>query len=82
MPACPLEVGGLNITGSMVAEIVPIEKEAQEVLLNGPITPITSVVHEQQTKAIGLAFDGLSTVISGAAGARLATNELGGVFGQ
>ena len=71
-----------KITGSTAAEIVPVEKESQEGLLNFPEKPITTVVHELEEKKIGLAAAEAAAVLSVAYGARLATNEQWGVFGQ
>ncbi len=70
-----------KLEGSMAAEILPIEKESQELLFFFPGEPIGSVVHEQQERKIGLKFAEEPAVLSGAYGARLATNEPWGVFG-
>jgi hypothetical protein len=72
----------LAIEGAVAAEVLPIEKESQESLLSFPAEPITVVVHEQQERKIGLTIAGEPTVFSDAYGARLATNERWGVFGQ
>ena len=70
-----------KVEGSVAAEIVPIEKESQELLFFFPEVPIESVVHEQQERKVGLSFAGEPAIFSGAYGARLATNEPWGVFG-
>ncbi len=69
------------VVGSVAAEILPIEKESQELLFFFPAEPIGSVVHEQQEKKIALKFAEEPATFSGAYGARLATNEPWGVFG-
>jgi hypothetical protein len=71
-----------EVTGTVAAEVMPIEKESQELMLNFPKTPITTIVHEQQERKIGLMFAGEPAIFSGVYGARLATNEPWGVFGQ
>jgi hypothetical protein len=71
-----------EVIGSVAAEIVPIEKEAQELLLNFPEEPITSVIREQQERSVILLQGSEQVMYSGAYGARLATNEPWGVFGQ
>jgi hypothetical protein len=76
---CPAEVA---VEGSLAAEIIPVEKESQEGLLDFPPTPITKIEHEQQVRTIGLKFAGEPAVFSDVYGARLATNERWGVFGQ
>lgn len=70
------------VEGAVAGEIVPIEKESQELLLDFPEKPIEEIVHQQQTRKIGLVFAGEPAVFDGAYGARLATNQLWGVFGQ
>jgi hypothetical protein len=77
---CPLTEA--PVTGAVAGELIPIEKEGQEGLLNFPETPITTIEHEQQKRTIGLKFDFEPAIFSGAFGARLATNEQWGVFGQ
>ncbi len=72
-----------TVGGSVAAEIVPVGSESQEILMSFPVLPIATVVHEQQTEPIELHNGGKGQVkLSGAYGARLATNEQWGVFGQ
>jgi hypothetical protein len=80
LPGCIVEEP--EVTGSVAGELVPIEKEGQEGLLNFPEAFIKEVVHEQQPQTIGLSFAGEPAIFSGSFGARLATNEQWGVFGQ
>jgi hypothetical protein len=77
---CP--VAEAPIEGAMAGELIPIEKEDQEGLFVFPETPITTIEHEHQRRTIGLKVALEPVVFSGAYGARLATNELWGVFGQ
>jgi hypothetical protein len=77
--ACPAETA--PVTGSVAAEIVPIERESQELLFAFPVEPITHIVHEQQERKVGLTFI-VSAVFSGAFGVRLVDNQPWGVFGQ
>jgi hypothetical protein len=72
----------IAITGSVAAEVIPIEQEGQEGQLVFPEEPITKIVHEGQVREIGLKFAGEPTVFSGVYGARLVDNQLWGVFGQ
>jgi hypothetical protein len=80
-PAC-LGVNEAAVTGSVAAEIVPVEKEVQEAILDFPPSPITSVVYLQQEQKIGLTFAGEPAIFDTVYGARLQTNEPFGVFGQ
>jgi hypothetical protein len=77
---CP--VTEASVAGAVAGELIPIEKEGQEGLLNFPETAITTIEHEHQRRIIGLKLDLEPFVFSDAYGARLATNELWGVFGQ
>jgi hypothetical protein len=73
-------VASAEVTGSLAGEVIPVEKESQELLLNFPKAAITTVVHEQVVKTVGLQFAGSPAVFSGALGGRLQTNEPWGVF--
>jgi len=77
--ACPESA---PVEGAVAGEIIPVEKEVQEGLLYAPEVPITEIEHEHQRRTIGLKFAEEPSVFSGAYGARLATNEQWGVFGQ
>jgi hypothetical protein len=70
------------VEGSVAAEVLPIEKESQELLFVFPEEPIETIVHEQQERKIGLIFGGEPAVLFTVFGARLATNETWGVFAQ
>jgi hypothetical protein len=72
----------VTISGSVAVEVIPIEQESQEELLNFPKPLIRGVIHEQQTKTVGITTAGVEAVFSLAFDARLATNEKWGVFGQ
>jgi hypothetical protein len=72
----------VEVSGAVAAEIVPIEKESQELLLDFPESPITTIVHGQQERKIGLTFAGEPMILDSVYGARLATNQPWGVFGQ
>jgi hypothetical protein len=80
-PSCSGVAAG-EVTGAVAAEIIPIEKETQEGLVNFPKEPITTIVHLQQERKIGLSFAGEPAIFTSAYGARLQTNEPWGVFGQ
>jgi len=69
-----------EVTGSVAAEIIPIENEVQEGLLNFPEPAITTIIHEQVPKEIGLSFAGEPATFKAVYGARLQTNEPWGVF--
>jgi hypothetical protein len=77
---CPVREAAVE--GAVAAEIVPIEKESQEGLLNFPEEPIEEIEHEQQKRKIGLKFNNEVAIFNAIYGARLATNERWGVFGQ
>jgi hypothetical protein len=71
------------VEGAVAAEAIPIERESQELLFFIPERePIENIVHEQQARKIGLEFDGEPAKFGETYGARLATNELWGAFGQ
>jgi hypothetical protein len=69
------------VEGALAAEIVPVEKESQELIADFPEKPITEIEHEQLLRKIGLTFAGEPAVFDGVYGARLETNEPWGVFG-
>ncbi len=77
--ACLLAV---NVTGDIAAEIVPKEKEVQELALIFPEIPISRVIHEGQEVKQGLFLGPKEAKFGGYFGARLATNEKFGVFGS
>jgi hypothetical protein len=81
---CGVLVGPQSVTGTVAAEVSPIESEAQEGLLNFPATVIKHVTVEQQTKTnVGLTLGGMfAATFNAVFGARLETNEPWGVFGQ
>lgn len=70
----------ITIDGSVAAEVMPTEKEGQEALLSFPAKPITEVLLEQQVAEPSL--DGGAVTLGAFFGARLATGEPWGVFGQ
>lgn len=75
-----LQVGTYEMTGGTVAEIIPTGIEGQEGLVVMPSVPIEKIKHEGVEKIVKFSISGLSAKISGAGGARLATNERFGVF--
>ncbi len=72
--------GSYPVSGSVAAEVVPKEREAQEILFAFPTTPISKVKHEGPEVKVGLMLGGGATTFKAAYGARLATNEPFGVF--
>jgi hypothetical protein len=72
--------GKYAVTGKVAAETIPVEKEAQEGILNFPSAAVTTVKHEGTEKSVGLSFGGAPARFIGVYGARLATNEVYGVF--
>ncbi len=78
---CIIE-GTYTVEGRVAAELVPKEAESQEGLVYFPSPPISTVFIGQEETKIGLKLFGGEFAISGAFGARLATNERFGVFGQ
>lgn len=79
---CGVVVGSQPVTGTVAAEVLPVEKESQEGLLNFPAEPLTKVFLEGEEKKPGLFLGGHETVFNAAYGARLATGEQWGVFGS
>jgi hypothetical protein len=80
---CGVIFGAQPVSGTIAAEVSPIEEEGQEGLLLFPTTAIKHVVLEQQEKNnVGLTFAGVATTFSAGYGARLDTGEKWGVFGQ
>lgn len=75
-------VTGAAVTGSVAAAILPAEAEGQEGLLTAPELSITSVFHEQAQEGITLSFPKPSFSMRFTFGARLASGEGFGVFGQ
>jgi hypothetical protein len=84
-PGCGVILGPQPVSGTVAAEVVPIEKEVQEGLLNFPEKPITEVelglTQGQKTK-VGLTFANEPAVLAAAFGSRLDNGESAGVFGQ
>jgi hypothetical protein len=81
--ACGVIFGVQPVSGTIAAEVSPIETEGQEGLLIFPPTAIKHVVLEQQEKNnVGLTWAGVGTGFSAVYGARLSTGEKWGVFGQ
>lgn len=70
----------LPVKGSVAAELIPGGKESQEGLLNFPVKAITEVKHEGTVVKPLMQFAGVTSVFSGALGARLQTGEAFGVF--
>ncbi len=72
--------GERGVTGSIAAEVLPSEKEGQEGMDVFPQTAIAKVKHEGVETTVGLNVVGFASTFSGVYGARLASNEVFGVF--
>jgi hypothetical protein len=79
MLACVVEIYPMR--GAIVAEVVPTERESQQVLLSFPEEPITKVIYGQQEREVALKWLTENPKFSAAFGATLAGNELWGAFG-
>jgi hypothetical protein len=80
---CGVILGSQPISGSLAAEVGPIEREAQEGLANFPAESITAVELEPgQKTAVGLTLAKEPATFTAAYGSRLDNGESAGVFGQ
>lgn len=74
--------GERGVNGAIAAELVPVEKEAQEGLVAFPSEAISKIKHEGQERTLKLEILSDPSIFSGTYGARLASNEPFGVFEQ
>jgi hypothetical protein len=76
----PCPPTSIPVTGSMAAEILPIETETKEMLLNFPSEPITKVTEEQQEITVGAFAKG--KVVKAQMGLIQTSSSAFGVYGE